>query len=133
MKKLLVILLITSATYCQTISEQGVVLSYDKVDHRMTLTIPKQILKVNNLQDKVKIVVSRAHMLTVNKTEIKPIFRFTGYIIDSTSGFEHESVTKVSYKDFPEKYVYEFINVMPDEYILKVVTSSKETISLLYR
>ena len=57
MKKLLVMLLFSTAMFSQTIKVRGVTLSYNRVNLTMTLNIPQVLMKVHNKDEQIRIII----------------------------------------------------------------------------
>ena len=63
MKKLLVLLLISTATFSQSIKVRGVTLSYDKTNLTMTLTIPQSLVILSNQDEQLRIIIDKEYSL----------------------------------------------------------------------
>jgi hypothetical protein len=64
MKKLLLILLLSTSLYSQTISVKGVTLEYTSQNNTMVLVIPKDLIKVTNKKDQLQVILSKSYSLS---------------------------------------------------------------------
>lgn len=123
MKKLLVLLLLSTAMFSQTVKVRGVTLSYDKVNLTMTLNIPQMLMKVPNKDEQIRIVIDKEYslkkyiagypVLTSNN-----YFVHQGYFYSNMSMFETNRPSNcVVVKD---NLIFQFTNVEKGEYTLQV-------------
>lgn len=120
MKSLLLAFLVSALTYCQTVSVSNITLSHDSTKHITILTIPQSAVATKSIQHQVEVTISRSYSLSVNQNNVSYYFRFVGYKFGSTSGFEYESAVKTQYVVKNKSYVFEFIDLPTDEYIIEV-------------
>ena len=120
MKSLVLTLLLTTLSYCQTVSVSGVILSYDGTKHTTTLTIPQLVVTTKDIQHQVEIIISRSYSISINQRNVSYYFKFTGYKYDNISGFEYETAIKTQYIFENKNYIFEFMNLPSDEYIIEV-------------
>ena len=77
MKKLLVLLLISTATFSQSIKVRGVTLSYDKTNLTMTLTIPQSLVILSNQDEQMRIIIDKEYRgLQLGKNLINRLVSF---------------------------------------------------------
>ena len=123
MKKLLVMLLISAATFSQTTAVKGIVLSYDKSNRTMTLSIPKSSVKVYNKDEQVRITISKEYSLR------KYIGGFP--VLSSSTYFVHqghyycdmslfETARPANCQVVKDNLIFKFTDVEKGEYILEV-------------
>lgn len=118
MIKVIFFIFFSSCLYSQTISVRGVNLTYDDVKHTMTLTIPEDLLRVKNNDEEIEIIISKSFSLTINGKIKNPFFEFKGYKKKDLSACS--STMPSNCKEIEKYKVYEFPDIIPDEYILQV-------------
>lgn len=136
MKKLLLILLLSTSLYSQTISVKGVTLEYTSQNNTMVLVIPKDLIKVTNKKDQLQVILSKSYSLSINGNNVSHCFKFTGYKFDSIRSFDYESSIIVIFDDNTQYYLFKFENMQPDEYILEVLNTiqdNKQSKSLIIK
>jgi hypothetical protein len=111
MKKLLVLLLISTAMFSQTTTVKGIILSYDKVSQTMTLNIPKTSVKVYDKDKQISISISKEHTLNT-------YFIHRGYYYMDMSLFETSRPGNCTI--IKDNLIFKFTDVDKGEYILEV-------------
>jgi hypothetical protein len=125
MKKLLVLLLLTTTMFSQSkVTVKGVTLSYNKAQNIMTLVIsPKSVYTDDKDMDVIVEVYKQFALKTViNEVTYpltEPYFKQKGHI--RKIGWSFIAVKPQGCVVVKLNYVYQFINIEPgDEYILNV-------------
>lgn len=123
MKKLLILLLISTATFSQSIKVRGVTLSYDKTNLTMTLTIPQSLVTLHNRGEQVRVTINKEYslkkyiagypVLTTSK-----YFTHEGYYYNSTSMFA--TTRPGNCEVLKDNLIFKFTDVGKGEYILGV-------------
>ena len=123
MKKLLVLLLISTATFSQSIKVRGVTLSYDKTNLTMTLTIPQSLVILSNQDEQMRLIIDKEYSLKKYIAGYPVLTTFNyfsheGYYYTDTSMF----VTNrpMNCKIVKKNLVFQFTDVGKGEYILGV-------------
>jgi hypothetical protein len=123
MKKLLVMLLFSTAMFSQTVKVRGVTLSYDKVNLTMTLTIPQSLVTLRNQDEQMRIIIDKEYSLkkyiagypVLTSAEY---FVHQGYYYSNMSMFETNR--PFNCKVVKNNLIFQFTNVEKGEYILEV-------------
>lgn len=123
MKKLLILLLLSTAMFSQTVKVRGVTLSYDKVNLTMTLNIPQTLMKVPNKNEQIRIVIDKEYSL---KKYIAgyPVLTSNNYFVHQGYFYSNTSMFETNYppncKMIKDNLTFQFTNVEKGEYILQV-------------
>jgi hypothetical protein len=123
MKKLLVMLLFSTAMFSQTIKVRGVTLSYDKVNLTMTLNIPQMLMRVHNKDEQIRIVIDKEYSL---KKYIAgyPVLTSTNYFVHQGYFYSNMSMFETNRPAnciiLKDNLIFKFINVEKGEYTLQV-------------
>lgn len=125
MKKLFLLLLFSTAVFSQEITVKGCKLLNDPEAQIMTLVIPKSLLKVKSLEDAVEVILYKGYKLSINGKAGDICFKYRGYSINGSRGFNYSSTCMVIQGDDQENYLFVFPTAEPGEYILEVVVVDK--------
>jgi len=123
MKKLLVLLLLSTAMFSQTTTVKGITLSYDKANQTITLSIPQSSLKVHNKDEQVRVTISKEYSL---KKYIGgfPVLTSNKYFIHEGSFYSNMSLFETTRPAncvvIKDNLIYKFTDVEKGEYILEV-------------
>jgi len=123
MKKLLVMLLFSTAMFSQTVKVRGVTLSYDKVNLTMTLNIPQVLMGVHNKDEQIRIVIDKEYSL---KKYIAgyPVLTSNNYFVHQGHFYSNMHIFETNYpnncKIIKDNLIFQFINVEKGEYTLQV-------------
>jgi len=120
MKKIITLLLLTSAMYSQTVNVQGCDLTYDARISTLTLTIPKDIMKVDVGTKKVAVVLYSSAKIVINGKTSNAWFIHEGLIVQPTALFTYTSDRSVDFKQNTQQYIYTFTQVPQGEYFVEV-------------
>jgi hypothetical protein len=123
MKKLLVMLLFSTAMFSQTIKVRGVTLSYDKVHKTIILIIPEKLMRVYDIGNEVKVMINKQYSLRmiINGMDVAT---YSEYFLHQGHSYENmwmfSTIQPDNCIEVKRNYVYKFTNVQSNEYILQV-------------
>lgn len=120
MKKLLVLLLLSTTMLAQSTSVKGITLSYDRTQKTMTLVItPKSVYTQDPDMDVEIEIYKRFVLKTSTYSMTEPYFRQKGHI--KKVGWSFITLKPQGCIVVKLNYVYQFINIeIGEEYILSV-------------
>ena len=123
MKKLLVLLLLSTAMFSQTTTVKGITLSYDKVSQTMTLSIPQNSMKVHSKDEQVRVVINKEYSLKKYIGGLPVLtsanyFTHEGYFYSNMSLFE--TTRPANCIVIKDNLIFKFTDVEKGEYILEV-------------
>jgi hypothetical protein len=123
MKKLLVLLLLSTAMFSQTTTVKGITLSYDKVSRTMTLSIPQNSMKVDSKDEQVRVVINKEYSLKKYIGGLPVLtsanfFTHEGYFYSNMSYFQtSQPSNSIVVKN---NLIFKFTDVEKGEYVLEV-------------